>query len=207
MYRQDVPKEVAKVRHSTHKIHPLFLGRWSPRSMTGEALPKEELLSLFEAARWAPSSYNEQPWRFLFARRDTPEWELFYNLLVPFNQEWTRNAAALVVILSKKNFEKNGKPSKTHSFDTGAAWMSLALEGNARGLVTHGMEGFDYDKARRDLEIPENYQIEAMAAIGKPAPKEHLSEELQKREVPSLRRPLDEIIMEGKFRGSNNPQK
>jgi nitroreductase len=135
----------------------------------------------------------------LFARRETPHWDLFFHLLVEFNQHWAKNAAALVVVLSKKNFEYNGKPSATHRFDTGAAWQNLALEASARGLVAHGMEGFDYEQARKILAIPEEYDIEAMITIGKPGNTTDLPPDLQTREIPSDRRPLNEIVFEGGF--------
>jgi nitroreductase len=167
--------------------------------MTGEKLEQKELLSLFEAARWAPSSYNNQPWIFIYAERDTPEWKGLFDLLVPVNQSWTVNAAALVVVISKNTFYHNGKPARTHSFDAGAAWMALALEGTARGYVVHGMQGFDYEKAQASLQIPADYTVEAMVAIGKRAPKEKLPAELQSKEQPSSRRPLEQILMKGKF--------
>lgn len=191
--------EIQQNRKPDHPINSLILNRWSPRSMSGEALSDEELMSLFEAARWAPSSYNAQPWKFLYAKKETPEWPLFFNLMVEFNQSWTKNAAVLLVIVSSKNFEHNNKPSHTHSFDTGAAWMCLALEASTRGLVAHGMEGFDYTRAYKDLNIPETYQVEAMVAIGKSAAKEKLPEELQKKEVPSPRKPAKEFVRSGKF--------
>ncbi len=187
-------------RKPTYPIQPLILHRWSPRAMSGESLSDEELMPLFEAARWAPSSYNGQPWRFLYAKRDTPHWKTFFNLLVEFNQSWCKNAAVLVVVIARKTFEYNNKPCITHQYDTGAAWENLALEGSARGLVVHGMEGFDYKKAQKDLKIPDAYAVLAMAAIGKPAAKENLPENLAKMEVPSDRKPLKEMIMEGEFR-------
>lgn len=168
--------------------------------MTGEEISDAELMSLFEAARWAPSSYNNQPWRFIYAKRNTTYWKKFFSLMVEFNQGWAQNAAALVVVISKKTFDHNGNPSRTHSFDAGAAWENLALEGSHRGLVVHGMEGFDYDKAQKELGIPQDYCVEAMIAIGKHAPKESLPDALQEREVPSQRKPLKEIVMEGMFR-------
>ncbi len=192
--------EVKNIRKGDYPINPLILDRWSPRSMTGEEMTDQELMTLFEAARWAPSSYNAQPWRFLYAKKNSPSWSLFFNLLVEGNQGWNKNAAVLLLIVSAKNFEKNNKPSHTHSFDTGAAWMALALEGSSRGLVVHGMEGFDYEKARKDLGIPDDYQVEAMAAIGKRAPPSKLPPELQEREKPSIRKPLSEIAIEGKFK-------
>ena len=192
--------EIQKIRKPTYSIEALFLNRWSPRSMTGEEMSDDELLPLFEAARWAPSSYNNQPWLFLYAKRNTPEWKLFFDLMIEFNQQWTKNAAALVVVLSRKNFEHNNKPCRTHSFDTGAAWMNLALEGSSRGYVVHGMEGFDYDKAKHTLEVPDEYQVEAMIAIGKRSSKENLPEDMQKKEEPSTRKELDSCICKGKFR-------
>ena len=186
-------------RHPVYPISELFTQRWSPRAMTGESLNDEELLPLFEAARWAPSSFNGQPWRFIAAKRDTPEWAALFNLMGEFNQSWTKNAAALVVIISRTTFEHNDQPARTHSFDTGSAWAMLALEGARRGLVVHGMEGFDYDRARQELGLPQDYAVEAMAAIGKLAPKEILPLELQDKERPSDRKPLHELIFKGKF--------
>ncbi|MBU1007810.1 nitroreductase family protein [Candidatus Dependentiae bacterium] len=186
-------------RKPGHRINDLFIKRWSPRAMSGEALDHEKLLELFEAARWAPSSYNGQPWRFIYAHRDTSHWEKLFGLLVPFNQSWVNRASVLVVIISKKTFEYNDKTARTHSFDTGSAWMSLALQGSMNGLVVHGMEGFDYEKAREVLRIPEDFVIEAMCAIGKPGKKEDLSAELQEREEPSDRRPLEDVVYDGVF--------
>ena len=168
--------------------------------MTGEMLSDEELMSVFEAGRWAPSSYNNQPWRFIYAKRDTSSWKTLFGLLVEGNQSWAQHAAALVVVVSHNTFEHNNKPPRTHSFDAGAAWENMALEATSRGLVIHGMEGFDYDKARKTLGIPYDYTIEAMVAIGKRAKKDVLPEKMQEYEYPNDRKPLKEIVMEGKFR-------
>ncbi len=191
--------DAAHVRKATHVINPLILGRWSPRALSGEIIPREELMALFEAARWAPSSYNNQPWRFIVAEKNTPEWEKLFSLMGEFNQSWAKNAAALTVVVSRKNFEHNGKPSETHSFDTGAAWQNLALEASSRGLVAHGMQGFDYDRARKELSIPDECTVEIMIAIGKPGEKENLSADLQKMETPSDRKPLNDLIFKGVF--------
>ena len=193
--------EVTAYRKPKFPVHPWILSRWSPRAMTGEALSDAELFSLFEAARWAPSSYNNQPWRFLYGKRETPQWDFFFNLMIDFNKGWTKNAGALVLALSKTHFEHNGKPCRTHSFDTGAAWMSMALEGASQGLVIHGMEGFDYDRARKDLNIPEEYAIEALIAIGKRAPPQTLPQDLLEKEKPSPRKEIQEFVSEGKFQG------
>lgn len=186
-------------RNADHSVEPLFLDRWSPRAFSGELLSPEELTSLFEAARWAPSSYNNQPWRILYATRGGPEWDRFFNLLIEANRVWVARAAVLLLFLSKKTFDHNGKPCITHSFDCGAAWENLALQAAAMNLVAHGMQGFDYERARTELRVPEGFQIEAMAALGRPGRKEDLPPALQEREVPSGRRPLSETVREGPF--------
>lgn len=192
--------EVQQTRSPTHNINALFVNRWSPRCMSGEELSVEDLMALFEAARWAPSSYNNQPWRFIYTKRNTENWNKFINLLAEGNKIWAKDSAALVVLISRRNFEFNEKPSITHQLDAGAAWENLALEACFRGFVTHGMEGFDYQRARQELGIPENYDVMAMIAIGKRGSKENLPPKLRDMEFPNNRRPLNEIVMEGKFR-------
>ncbi len=190
----------SEIRKADHPIAPFLLDRWSPRAMSGESITAEELMRLFEAARWAPSSFNAQQWRALYARRENEHWTAFLGLLGEGNKSWAKNAAALVLFISRKNFEYNGEPSVTHSFDTGAAWLSFALQGFQEGFVVHGMEGFDYDRARTELKIPAEFQVEAMAAVGRPGPKEVLPEKLQSRETPNDRRKISESICEGRFR-------
>ena len=194
-----VKMNASEVRKPEHAIDKLFLDRWSPRALSGEPITDKELLGLFEAAKWAPSGSNGQPWRFLYARRDTENWPLFFKLLVEFNQSWAKNAAVLVVVISRTTFEHNNKPCITHAFDAGAAWGYLALQGSLRGLVVHGMAGFDYEKARSELQIPHGYEVHAMAAVGKPGRQEDLSPKPQEREVPSDRKKLVQIICEGEF--------
>jgi nitroreductase len=197
----ELKPEVKNDRKAEYPVDPLFLNRWSPRAMSGEPLTDDELMPLFEAARWAPSSYNAQQRRFLYGRRDTPDWNTFFDLLTEGNKVWAKNAAALVVVISRKNFEHNERPSRTNMYDTGAAWENLALQGSLKGLVVHGMQGFDYEKARTVLKIPDHYEVCAMIAIGKKGRKEDLPENLQKIEAPNDRRPLAEIAIEGTFRG------
>src|SRR5205809_5545695 len=190
----------SEIRKADFPIESLLLDRWSPRAMSGEEISQEELMRLFEAARWATSSFNAQQWRALYAHRGTEHWQTFFDLLVDANKTWAKNAAVLVVFISRKNFEYNNEPSVTHSYDCGAAWENFALQGFRQGLVVHGMEGFDYERARTELRIPDEFQIEAMAAVGKPAPKDVLPEKLQKRGSPNDRRKLTESIREGLFR-------
>jgi nitroreductase len=167
--------------------------------MTAESITDVELSTLFEAARWAPSTYNEQEWRFLYARRDTANFQVFTQLLMAANQVWCKNAAVLMVLLSHKVFQRNGNPNPVHSLDAGAAMENLMLQGSVMDLVVHGMAGFDRDKARRDLAVPDDYDLEAMIAVGRPGQLESLSEELRSREVPSQRMAIKDFAREGKF--------
>ncbi len=191
--------DVTKHRNPAHKIEPMLFHRWSPRALSGEAITDQELMVLFEAARWAPSSYNGQPWRFLYARRDTKHWDSFFNLMVEFNQSWTKHAAVLMVVVSRKTFEWNDEIAPTHSFDAGAAWQNLALQASRMGLVCHGMQGFDYEKARVDLKVTDEYQVEAMIAVGRPGQIEDLPNDLREKEQPSDRKPVAEFAIEGGF--------
>ncbi|MES2258918.1 MAG: nitroreductase family protein [Pseudomonadota bacterium] len=188
----------------------MFLHRWSPRAFTAEPLPESQLMTLLEAARWAPSCFNSQPWRFLYARRDTPDWDRFVGLLTPDNQVWAKNASALVFVVSNtlmKNpaaapgaaGEDEWVPSYTHSFDAGAAWAQLGLQSTLQGLRAHGIIGIDMERTRLELNVPDNYRIEAAIAIGRQAPIETLGEDLQKKEQPSVREPLSVIALEGGF--------
>lgn len=186
-------------RKADHPIEDIFLKRWSPRAMSGEPLTDAQIKTLFEAARWAPSTQNEQEWRFLYARRDTPHWQAFFDLLAEGNRAWCSKAAMLVVIAGHKVFKRNGKPNPVHVFDCGNAFENLALQGAAMDLVVHGMAGFDFDKARTALAIPDDYAVVAMIAIGKPGDEADLPDALRQRETPSQRNPVKEFVCEGKF--------
>lgn len=186
-------------RTSSYTVAPYIIDRWSPRALSGASISDQELMTLFEAARWAPSSYNNQPWHFIYAKRGTESWQRLFNLMVGFNQSWAQRAAVLIVLISSNTFE-NGKPSRTHSFDSGAAWENLALQAAYMGLIAHGMEGFDYARAKKELSIPDGYTVEAMIAVGKPGEIEDLPKEVQEREKPSDRKPLTASISEGVFK-------
>ena len=167
--------------------------------MSGEPITRDELFQLFEAARWAPSSGNSQPWRMLYAHRDGPHWPTFFGLLASGNQVWCVNAAVLVVFVSQRMREGTDKPLPTHSYDTGSAWMSLACQGWISGYVVHGMAGFDYDRARTELGVPDGFHVDAMCAIGHPGPIENLPESFRPRETPSPRKKVEEFAFEGEF--------
>lgn len=186
-------------------VDPLFLERWSPRAFDSSALPQADLDTIFDAARWAPSAFNYQPWRFLYAHRETADWDRFLGALLPFNQGWVRNASVIVYILSDTQMAAPGsddfKPSHSHSFDAGAAWALLALQATRLGYHTHGMTGVDFDAARQELGVPDRFRIEAAIAIGRQADKAILPETLQAREAPSGRKPVEEFAFAGNFAG------
>jgi nitroreductase len=193
------------VRQAHHPIDPLFLARWSPRAFDGSEVPDADLMAMFEAARWAPSAFNSQPWRFLYAKRGDTNWARFLSLLIPWNQGWAHSASVLVYILSDTSpfTDKAGEPapSHSHSFDTGAAWACLALQATKLGYHAHGMSGIQLDLARAELEVPERFRIEAAAAIGRVGDPAMLDEKLRAREVPSGRKAVAEFAFAGNFPG------
>ncbi|WP_227309647.1 nitroreductase family protein [Acidisoma cellulosilyticum] len=190
-------------RTTDYEINPVFLDRWSPRAFTGEEISETDLLLLLDAARWAPSSYNSQPWRFLYARKGTAHWDKLFGLLNPFNQSWVQHASALVIVVSNSTMLPPGAekrvPSHSHSFDAGAAWGYLALQASMSGWAAHGMVGFDFARAFTELNVPEGYRVEAAVAIGRKGDKSILPPQLAEREAPSPRLALSEIAMEGGF--------
>lgn len=186
------------VRETEWEVGDLFVARMSSRALSGDAASEADLMGLFEAARWAPSSYNNQPWRFVYARRDTPAWDAFFDLLAEGNQRWCHRAGALIVVLSKTTFDRNDQPARTHSLDTGMAIQNLALEGARRGLVVHAMQGFDYGRAREVVGAPEVLAVEVMIAVGNPGNPADLPEKLRDRERPSGRKPLAEVVFAGR---------
>jgi nitroreductase len=190
-------------RTPTHDIHALFTDRWSPRAFADDVIDEATLLRFFEAARWAPSGYNAQPWRFVYALRDTPAWQPILDTLSEYNRGWAQRASALVVVLSSTVWTPPGKQQKqpivTHSFDTGAAWASFAFQATLAGWHAHGIGGFDKDVLRSRLGVPADHAIEAVIALGRRGDKALLSESLQSREHPNQRRPLNEIVAEGRF--------
>lgn len=190
-------------RQADYPVDPLFLERWSPRAFDGSEMPEADLLTLFEAGRWAPSAFNSQPWRFLYARRGEAGWERFLGLLIPWNQAWARSASALVYILSDTLpvTDKAGQPatSRTHSYDAGAAWACFALQATRMGYQAHAMSGVDFERAPESLGVPERYRIEAAAAVGRIGDPETLDEKLRARETLSGRKPVEEFAFRGRW--------
>ena len=193
---EEIREDVKGKRKPNHDIDPIFVNRYSPRALERE-MSDEDLNAMFEAARWAPSSYNNQSWRFLYATHEDSEWDVFEGLMNDFNASWASKGYALVVVISKTTFDHNGEDSITHSFDTGAAWENFALEAARRGLVAHGMQGFDYEKAREELDIPEGFEVEAMIAVGSEGDESQLDEDMQVH--PNGRKDMEEIVTKGSF--------
>lgn len=190
-------------RTADHPIDPMFLDRWSPRAFTGESVPEADLMAMFEAARWAPSSYNSQPWRFVWARRESAAWPVLLGLLNEFNQSWAKTAGALVILASSKTMVPPGKetpvPAPTHSLDAGSAWGYLALQATKMGWHTHAMAGFDTARAATELGFPDGFHMEAAIAIGRKGDPSLLPEGLAAREMPSGRQALSAMVFEGRF--------
>ncbi|MFP5393033.1 MAG: nitroreductase family protein [Gammaproteobacteria bacterium] len=187
-------------RSSDYPIAGQFLERWSPRAFSDRPVSEEQVLTVLEAARWAPSASNLQPWRFFYGVRGEPQFDTLLSLLVPFNEGWAKNAGALIIITSVTSFD-GSRQNITHSFDAGSAFMSLSLQAHSMGLIAHGMAGIEFEKVPTVLQLPDNLKVEAAVAIGYQGEVSVLSEALQKREGPSQRQPLSELVFKGHFTG------
>ena len=172
--------------------------RWSPRAYSEEKLPESEVMALLEAARYAPSCFNEQPWRFIVAVSEE-ELNVMQGLLTETNQSWASKAPVLIAILARKQFG-SGKDNYWHMFDSGTAWGFLALEAQRRGLIAHAMGGYHREKAQTILGVPDEFAVVTIVAVGKYGEKAQLPAALQSREQPNTRKPLTEIVYRGRFR-------
>ena len=193
----------SKSRTSAFDIDPMFLDRWSPRAFTGESMDETALLTILDAAHWAPSASNYPPWRFIYALNTTPEWDRFLGLLNESNQVWARSASALVFLfsdsLSRRVDGSEPKPLRSHSFDTGAAWAMLSLQALRSGYLAHAMGGVDFVRALEVLDAPADFRAEAAVAIGRRADPDTLPDHLKTREVPNRRKDLSEVAFAGSF--------
>lgn len=184
--------QVKPSRQADYEVDSTFLNRWSPRSFLEKEVPEDVLMSVLEAARWAPSAMNSQPWRFIIARTKEDR-EKFHSFIKEGNRKWCEKAPVLVAIISDKNV-------KSHVFDSGASWGYLSLQATKNGLITHPMAGFEQDQARVALQVPDDFDIQLIVAIGYQGEKEALPAELQEREHPSSRKPVSELIFEGEYK-------
>ena len=189
-------------RSTDHAIDPDILARWSSRSFTDEPIPQAELMSMIEAARWAPSAFNAQPWHFIHTRRGSASWDGLIELINPFNRAWTQHAAALVFLASNSTRTTSTGTvlaSRSHSFDAGAAWSLFAMQATRQGWSVHPMQGFDQERAPGVLGLPDGWRLEIAIAVGRRGDGSDLSDDLRAREKPSQRRALAEISSEGRF--------
>lgn len=174
---------------------PLFLERWSPRALSPEPLREEEVAALFEAARWSPSCFNEQPWHFVYGTSEA-EREKILETLVEFNRAWASPAPLLIAVFARRTFAKDGSPNRWAAFDTGAAWMAVALQAQLSGLRAHAMGGFDAAKAHALLGVPEEaYEACCVVAVGRPGDPGSLPAALREREHPTPRKPLADVAV------------
>lgn len=190
-----------KLADAHHPIHDLFKRRWSPRAFSDQPVESEKFCILFEAARWAPSSNNEQPWRFIVAKKDSEtEWNRLFACLVEGNRKWAYRAPVLILSVASLNFVDDSTPNRHAFHDTGMAVENLVLQATALGLATHQMAGFDVEKARADLMIPSGYEPVAMIAVGYPGDPASLPDRLRERELrPRSRQPISEWTFSGQW--------
>jgi nitroreductase len=186
---------------SDFPVHDLIRERWSPRAFADKPVQKEVLRSIFEAARWAPSSNNEQPWAYLVASKDDKDnFEKMLSVLVEFNAAWAKSAPVLALAVARLTFSKNNAPNRNAQYDTGAATALLSVEATAQGLAVHQMAGFDPEKARHVFGIPPGWEAIAAIAIGYPGDPASLPQPLKDRELaPRTRKPIAEFVMAGRW--------
>ncbi len=195
-----VPPE--KYAETVPGVAELFRLRWSPRSFSGRPVPAEILEAILEAGRWAPSSYNEQPWRFIVAaREDAAAFQSLLSILLPFNQEWAKNASVLILTAARNNFSHDESANRHALHDAGAPLSYMMLQATASGLQSHAMAGFDHAKAREVAHIPPEFQVGAVVSIGYPDSADKLSsEQMKQREVAARqRKPLSELAFNGRW--------
>lgn len=190
-------------RKPDHPVDDVFVKRWSPRAFDGSEMPEADLKIILEAARWAPSAFNSQPWRFVYARRGDTVFESLYGLLDDFNRSWALGVSALVFVISDTLVdgvsEDGPVPAAYHAFDAGGAWAQAALQAAMLGYHTHAMAGLRRDRAHEVLGLPERFKVHVAFAIGRRGDAQQLSSDLQDQERPSGRKPLSEIAFHGQF--------
>jgi len=192
-----------KIAPTDFSVHELIARRWSPRAIDPERpVPHDHVLSLLEAARWAPSCFGDEPWHYVVCdrERDRPAWEAALGCLTDKNQSWAQRAPVLIVAVASAAFRDSGKPNRWGEYDTGAASENLCLQATALGLAVHQMGGFDVDQARQALALPEGVTPMAVIAVGYPGEASLLDEPLRERErAERRRRPMAETCFAGRW--------
>ncbi len=188
-------------RRAEQAVDPMFIDRWSPRAFTDAPMREAEVLSLLEAARWAPSSSNRQPWRFVWTLRGEAGFDAVAGALNPGNRIWAEKAAALIVVASKGTVMRGEEEvaNGAHAFDTGTAWGYLALQAHLTGFAAHAMGGFDGAALGVVVALPANHVLHALVAVGRRGDASILPEDQRAREVPNHRQPLAEVTRHGRF--------
>jgi len=194
-------KSMQKPAATDAPVHELIKNRWSPRAFAEKPVERPVLRSLFEAARWAPSSNNEQPWAYLVAtKEDAENFAKMLGVLVEFNANWAKDAPVLALSVAHLKTNRDGKPNRVAVHDVGSATAQLTFEANTRGLLVHQMAGFDAQKARQAFAIPPDWEPVAAIAIGYPGNPESLPDKLRERELaPRTRKPVSEFVMTGSW--------
>jgi nitroreductase len=194
---------MSQTRNVENGVNPIFVERWSPRAYDGSEISNDELKPLFEAAHWAPSAYNAQPWRFVYARRGTPQWQSFLATLIPYNRDWVQHASVIVFAVSARRFVPPGKSEAIstgyESYDTGAAVAFFALQASLSGLSARIIAGYDKTAVRQALDIPEGFEVESAVIVGRRGKADSLPPDLQARETPTPRQPAATLVAEGRF--------
>lgn len=194
---EQIQHEVAGHRKAEFPIHPMFLNRWSPRAFSTKTVEPELIWRVLEAAGWAPSGGNLQPWRYIIARSEEDK-KKFKSFINDGNWAWCQYAPVLI-LLTAQTVRGEGKSNRTAMLDAGASWAYLALEAMHQGLIAHAMGGFQPDKAKEILRIPDDYEPCIVIALGYQGDKEHLQEKDRVREIPSQRKSIQETVFEGAF--------
>jgi nitroreductase len=198
-----------KTATTSVKIHDLIQSRWSPRAFDPDKdVSHDNLLALLEAARWAPSCFNDQPWRYIVCvkSKDEASWQNALAILAEKNQQWAKNAPVLMLAIAMANFNHNGKPNRWAMYDTGSASVSLCLQATSLGLIVHQMGGFDADKSREVFNLPEDCQPMAMMAVGYQAEADSLGADFRDAELAVRSRvPLEQLFYFGKWLGAAEP--
>ena len=190
-----------KIASTSAPVHELIGKRWSPRAFDPRPVEPEKLRSLFEAARWAASAYNDQPWFFIVATKDDPEnFQRVLDCFVEFNQTWTRHAPVIALSAARLKFQHNGQPNRHAFYDVGQAAANLALQAAALGLQIHQMAGIHPEKAREIFGVPPDHEVVSGMALGYPGDPASLPDQLRERELaPRQRKPLDQFVYAGKW--------
>ena len=193
------PEELEKLKHAPvviKDVQEIFLRRWSPRAFADKDVSNDDLKRVFEAARWSASSYNEQPWRFFLGRRGDATYQKIFDSLVEFNQGWAKSAPVLILSVASNKFSQNGKSNYYGLHDTGTSTGYLSLEASALGLHTHSMAGFDHTKARKAFNVPADYDMGAVTALGYLGDPNTLHDSLRAQEIsPRQRKPISEFVL------------